>query len=129
MRCTPQQAALSSLESTRPSRASDVEFARQQVERNTKLLAAGAISQREVEQFEAQLRSAEAQLKALDEQVRQQRSQLSYYRVTAPIAGTVGGLNGPGATVAGGMVFVNSGYGSIGFMAGNAILAFSVDGR
>ena len=40
-----------------------------------------------------------------------------------------GGLNGPGATVAGGMLFVNSGYGSIGFMAGNAILAFSVDGR
>ena len=40
-----------------------------------------------------------------------------------------GGMNGPGATVAGGMVFVNSGYGSIGFMAGNAILAFSVDGK
>ena len=40
-----------------------------------------------------------------------------------------GGMNGPGATVAGGMLFVNSGYGSIGFMAGNAILAFSVDGR
>jgi polyvinyl alcohol dehydrogenase (cytochrome) len=40
-----------------------------------------------------------------------------------------GGMNGPGATVAGGMVFVNSGYGSIGFMPGNAILAFSVDGK
>ena len=40
-----------------------------------------------------------------------------------------GGMNGPGATVAVGMLFVNSGYGSIGFMAGNAILAFSVDGR
>ena len=40
-----------------------------------------------------------------------------------------GGMNGPGATMAGGMLFVNSGYGSIGFMAGNAILAFSVDGR
>lgn len=88
----PQQAALASLESTRPSRESDVEFARQQVERNKTLLAAGAISQREVEQFEAQLRSAEAQLKALDEQVKQQRSQLSYYRVTAPIAGTVGDI-------------------------------------
>ena len=32
-------------------------------------------------------------------------------------------------TVAGGMLFVNSGYGSIGFMAGNAILAYSVDGK
>ena len=76
----------------RPMRESDVEFARQQVTRNKTLLTAGAISQREVEQFEAQLRAAEAQLKALDEQIRQQRSQLNYYRVTAPIAGTVGDI-------------------------------------
>ena len=86
----PQTAAMSSLESTRPMRESEVEYARQQVQRNRTLLDAGAISQREVEQFEAQLRSAEAQLKALDEQIRQQRSQLNYYRVTSPIAGTVG---------------------------------------
>jgi RND family efflux transporter MFP subunit len=89
---TPQQAALASLQSTRPARESDVEFARQQVTRNQTLLKAGAISQREVEQFEAQLRAAEAQLKALDEQIKQQRSQLAYYRVTAPIAGTVGDI-------------------------------------
>ncbi len=86
----PQQAALGSLQSMRPMRESEVEFARQQVERNKKLLAAGAISAREVEQFESQLRSAEAQLKALDEQIRQQRSQLNYYRVVSPNAGTVG---------------------------------------
>ena len=88
----PQQAALASLQSMRPSRESDIEFARQQVIRNRTLLIAGAISQREVEQFEAQLRSAEAQLKALDEQIKQQRSQLAYYRVMAPIAGTVGDI-------------------------------------
>jgi RND family efflux transporter MFP subunit len=85
-----EQAALGSLQSMRPMRESEVEFARQQVERNQKLLAAGAISEREVEQFESQLRSAEAQLKALDEQLRQQRSQLNYYRVVSPNAGTVG---------------------------------------
>jgi RND family efflux transporter MFP subunit len=88
----PEQAALGSLQSMRPMRESDVEFARLQVARNRTLLSAGAISQREVEQFEAQLRAAEAQLKALDEQIRQQRSQLDYYRVTAPIAGTVGDI-------------------------------------
>ncbi len=88
----PEQAALASLQSMRPMRESDVEFARQQVARNRTLMTAGAISQREVEQFEAQLRAADAQLKALDEQLRQQRSQLSYYRVTAPIAGTVGDI-------------------------------------
>ena len=88
----PEQAALGSLQSMRPMRESDVEFAQQQVARNKTLLSAGAISQREVEQFEAQLRAAEAQLKTLDEQIRQQRSQLNYYRVTSPIAGTVGDL-------------------------------------
>ncbi len=86
----PEQAALGSLQSMRPMREAEVQFARQQVERNTKLLAAGAISEREVEQFQSQLRSAEAQLKALDEQIRQQRSQLNYYRVVSPNAGTVG---------------------------------------
>jgi polyvinyl alcohol dehydrogenase (cytochrome) len=40
-----------------------------------------------------------------------------------------GSMNGPGATVAGGMLYVNSGYGSIGFMAGNVLLAFSVESR
>jgi RND family efflux transporter MFP subunit len=89
----PEQAALGSLQSMRPMRESEVEFARQQVQRNKTLLNAGAISQREVEQFESQLRSAEAQLKTLDEQIRQQRSQLSYYRVTAPNPGTVGDIS------------------------------------
>jgi RND family efflux transporter MFP subunit len=88
----PEQNALASLQSVRPARESDVEYARQQVARNKTLLEAGAISQREVEQFEAQLRAAEAQLKALDDQIRQQRSQLSYYRVTAPLSGTVGDI-------------------------------------
>jgi polyvinyl alcohol dehydrogenase (cytochrome) len=40
-----------------------------------------------------------------------------------------GSMNGPGATIVGGMLFVNSGYGSLGFMPGNVILAFSVDGK
>ena len=53
----------------------------------------------------------------------------SYVGTVNKVPAKGGGMNGPGATVAGGMLFVNSGYGSIGFMAGNAILAFSVDGR
>jgi polyvinyl alcohol dehydrogenase (cytochrome) len=40
-----------------------------------------------------------------------------------------GSLNGPGAAIAGGMVFVNSGYSALGFMPGNVLLAFSVDGQ
>ena len=88
----PEQAALASLQSMRPMREAEVEFARQQVQRNKTLLDAGAVSQREVEQYETQLRSAQAQLQTLDEQIRQQRSQLGYYRVTAPNAGTVGDI-------------------------------------
>ncbi|MBI4520370.1 MAG: PQQ-binding-like beta-propeller repeat protein [Gemmatimonadetes bacterium] len=45
------------------------------------------------------------------------------------VAARGGSLNGPGATVAGGLLFVSSGYSSIGFMPGNLLLAFSVDGR
>jgi RND family efflux transporter MFP subunit len=88
----PQEAALGSMQSMRPMREAEVEFARQQVQRNRTLLDAGAVSQREVEQYETQLRTADAQLKALDEQIRQQRSQLGYYRVTAPNAGSVGDI-------------------------------------
>lgn len=40
-----------------------------------------------------------------------------------------GSMNGSGPTVAGGMLFVNSGYGFFGGAPGNVLLAFSVDGR
>jgi polyvinyl alcohol dehydrogenase (cytochrome) len=40
-----------------------------------------------------------------------------------------GSLDGPGAVVAGGMLYVNSGYPNYGGMPGNVLLAFSVDGK
>ena len=40
-----------------------------------------------------------------------------------------GGIDGPGAVVVGGMVFVNSGYAFIGSVPGNVLLAFSIDGK
>jgi polyvinyl alcohol dehydrogenase (cytochrome) len=40
-----------------------------------------------------------------------------------------GSLDGPGPVIAGGMLFVNSGYTVDGGIPGNVILAFSVDGR
>lgn len=88
----PEQAALASLQSMRPMREAELSFAQQQVARNKALLEAGAVSQREVEQFETTVRTTEAQIKALDEQIRQQRSMLSYYRVTAPSPGVVGDI-------------------------------------
>ena len=43
------------------------------------------------------------------------------------VEGRGGSLNGPGPTVANGMVYVVSGYGTFGFMPGNLLLAFGVD--
>jgi len=40
-----------------------------------------------------------------------------------------GSMNGPGSTLVNGMLYVSSGYGSLGFMPGNVLLAFSVDGK
>jgi len=88
----PEQAALASLQSMRPMREAELSYAQQQVARNKALLEAGAVSQREVEQFETTVRTTEAQIKALDDQIRQQRSMLAYYRVTAPSPGVVGDI-------------------------------------
>ena len=40
-----------------------------------------------------------------------------------------GSMDGPGPTIAGGMVFTSSGYGNWGGLPGNVLLAFSVDGK
>jgi polyvinyl alcohol dehydrogenase (cytochrome) len=45
------------------------------------------------------------------------------------VAGVGGSLDNGGATVAGGMVYVNSGYGRITGQPGNVLLAFGVDGH
>jgi RND family efflux transporter MFP subunit len=85
-----QQAAVSSQEAERASRQEAVSFARQQAQRSRDLLAAGAISKQELEQAETALRTAEANLKALEAQVQQQHVQLRYYTVSAPTAGVIG---------------------------------------
>lgn len=88
----PEQAALASLQSMRPLREAELNFAQQQLARNKALLEAGAVSQRDVEQYETTVRTTEAQIKGLDEQIKQQRSLLAYYRVTAPSPGVVGDI-------------------------------------
>jgi polyvinyl alcohol dehydrogenase (cytochrome) len=40
-----------------------------------------------------------------------------------------GSIDSTGATIAGGMVYLNSGYSRIPVMPGNVFLAFSVDGK
>ena len=85
-----QQAAVSSQEAELASRQAAVSFARQQAQRTKELLAAGAISKQEEEQAATALETAEANLKALQAQVQQQRVTLRFFTVVAPTAGVVG---------------------------------------
>jgi RND family efflux transporter MFP subunit len=87
-----QQASVAGFESTRAARAADVAYARQQLDRMQKLHEVGAVSRAELEQAETAYATAQAQLKAIDSQIRESQVQLEYYRVTAPSAGIIGDI-------------------------------------
>ena len=86
------EAQISGLESVRAQREIDVTYARQEAERAAKLLKAGAASQMEADRAANDLKAAEAQLRTVQEQIRTARTDLGYYRVTAPTAGVVGDI-------------------------------------
>jgi RND family efflux transporter MFP subunit len=54
------------------------------------LLEGGAASQAELEQAQTALSTSEAQLQAIEAQIREQNVDLAYHRVSAPVAGIVG---------------------------------------
>lgn len=87
-----QEAAVGTLEAQRAAREADLAYWKQQTTRLGTLLAAGAVSQQEFDQADAARRSGEAQLAALDQQIREQRVELGYHRVLAPAAGVVGDI-------------------------------------
>ncbi len=88
-----QQATGQTIESQRVSREADLALARQQLDRAQKLFAAGAVSRAELEQAETAVKTAEAQLAAVQSQIRENQVQLQYYRVTAPATGIIGELS------------------------------------
>jgi len=51
------------------------------------------------------------------------------YKTVNGVVGTGGALDGPGAVIAGGMLYLNSGYAVWGGGPGNVLLAYSVDGK
>jgi RND family efflux transporter MFP subunit len=87
-----QQATVTAAESQRLSREADLAFARQQLARMQKLFDAGAVSRAELEQAETAFKNAEAQLAAVQSQIKESQVELQYYRVTAPSAGVVGDI-------------------------------------
>ena len=87
-----QQAAATVTESQRAAREADLALAKQQLARIQQLNAAGAVARSALDEAEAAHKTAEAQLNALQSQIREDQVQLRYYRVTAPTAGIVGDL-------------------------------------
>jgi RND family efflux transporter MFP subunit len=87
-----QQATVTASESQRASREADLAFAGQQLARMQKLFEAGAVSRAELEQAETAQKTAQAQLAAVQSQIRENEVQLGYYRVTAPTAGIIGDI-------------------------------------
>ncbi len=87
-----QQGQVAGLDTIRAQRELDVTYARQEAERASKLLTAGAGSQMEADRAANDLKAAEAQLRTVQEQIRTAQTDLAYYRVTAPTAGIVGDI-------------------------------------
>jgi RND family efflux transporter MFP subunit len=87
-----QQGQIANMEAVRSQREIDVTYARQEADRAEKLLAAGAASQMDADRATNDLKAAEAQLRTVQEQIRTARTDLGYYRVTAPTAGVVGDI-------------------------------------
>ena len=85
-----QQAAVASQQDTSAAQAAALAYARQQYDRVKGLHDAGISSPQDLDQARTALAAAEANLKAIEAQVREQQAELRYYRVRAPAAGVVG---------------------------------------
>ena len=62
------------------------------LERAQKLSAAGVISKQDFDNAQSNYDAVAAQVKALEEQVEQQKVELHYYKVSAPTDGIVGDI-------------------------------------
>ena len=87
-----QQATLNSQEDAHAAQVANVKWAQQQFDRVSKLYEAGVSSRQDYDQAKSALDAAQAQLRSLEGQVREQRVQLHYYRVTSVTSGVVGDI-------------------------------------
>jgi RND family efflux transporter MFP subunit len=87
-----QEATVGSQEAARVAQEANVKLAKTNLERNKKLVQEKVISQAEFDTAEMSYDTAVAQLKALEEQVKEQSVQLHYYLVKSPMAGIIGDI-------------------------------------
>jgi RND family efflux transporter MFP subunit len=87
-----QQATVSSQEASRMAQEANVRYAKVQLDREQRLFEAGVVPKQELDNAQTNYDAAVAQLQSLGEQVNQQRAELHYYKVTAPMDGIVGDI-------------------------------------
>lgn len=87
-----QEATLSSQEAARAAQEATLRLAKVNLDRAEKLYAAGVNSKQDLDNAQSAYDAAAAQLKALSDQVEQQRVELRYYKVSAPADGIVGDI-------------------------------------
>ncbi len=87
-----QEATVNSQESSRLAQESNVNQARINLVRARKLAEAGVIAKSDLDNAQTNYDTAVAQLKSLEHQVEQQRVELRYYKVSAPMDGIVGDI-------------------------------------
>jgi RND family efflux transporter MFP subunit len=87
-----QQATVKSQESARAAQQATLNWTKQQYERAQGLANAGVVSKQDLDQAKAAMEASQAQMDALNAQVREQEVQLKYYNVVAPRGGIVGDI-------------------------------------
>jgi RND family efflux transporter MFP subunit len=85
-----QEATLNSQVASRAAQEANVKYAQVNLERQRRLFEAGVTPKQDLDNAQTTYDASVAQLKSQDEQVKQQRAELRYYSVTAPMDGVVG---------------------------------------
>ncbi len=83
---------MNSQEASRTAQEANLRYAKVSLERAQKLFDARVISKQELDNAQSGYDAALAQVKALDEQVKQQKVELHYYGVASPMNGIVGDI-------------------------------------
>ena len=87
-----QEATLNSQAATLAAQEANLRLAKISLERAQKLFAAGVTSKQDFDNAQSNYDAIAAQVKALEQQVEQQKVELHYYKVSAPADGIVGDI-------------------------------------
>src|SRR5262249_14873481 len=85
-----QEATVSSQQAAVAAQQANLTYAKTQLDRQRKLFEAGVVPRQDLDNAQSTYDASEAQLKALQDQAKQQQVELHYYNVKAPMDGIVG---------------------------------------